>query len=984
MTENLASEIDKATWTRKFTNEEADKLVLDCIDRAAGEHAARYPPTSMSDVARHLQAAQQCFEQHTRRERTPSVWKASIEAKIASSLLKISLLKRKLSGETLGAKDTTAARRTMREENLVLDIKCDLTTAISRIEERIRVYQSKIIGYEKRLEFRKHNRSFELYRRRFYRQLTEEKPVEHSVPESAIKDYWSTMWIERPSNSAEYSEYLEDFLNDKEENNVFPSAAEFDDIVKYLPNWKAAGPDGVYNFFIKRCTTLHEHLYRIVRDICLSGLEQEAWFYRGITYLIPKGVPLRGSDFRPITCMSNLYKLTTKCVTRVMNLEVSRRQLLAENQLGTVAQVQGAKEQALLNIAINQEHKNSLMTTWIDVNKAFDSVDHVYLIECIKRLNFPPWILAFLRSIISKWEIAIRSGREEILHKKIERGILQGDSLSPLLFVLCIDPLSRKLNGLFPKVSVSTENGMHTTNHLLFVDDLKLFSEHKEVLQAMTAETERFFRVVGLDINREKSATNSQECVETAMLLEGAQGYKYLGIIEDSTSRPTMESYDKVKTELCARVERLCQTRLNGKNSMKAITEHAINLINYYIGLLRLEPQHFKDLDDDVRHILTKHGMHMQPGCLERLYLPRTELGRGLVNIEFRSEQMLLQLFGMLSESAAVSTRRAAILKVERVNNTHLGTIPAYLRSRYAFGSSPTLKALTVAQSDLLYSEISKKTLHAKLYKARDNALVSVADSSTWLKHGNVRPQDEARYCYLQDRNYFHGESGMCPHCRERVKTVDHLATQCDRMLYHDYLRRHNEVVRCIHLGLCAKYGIRAFPRMRNHSVQEIVANENAEIRVDTRVRTAIKIDANRPDIFLYDKKRREIVLIEIGITSQDRLQTVETEKKRKYDVLANKLGLEYKCRTRIIPYVMTWDGIVTKLHKKYAQDIGISESVEAYIQAIVLRKTLESISYESRRGHEPPEETPRPTSVSLSTELERTATAGVAAIQIS
>ena len=71
------------------------------------------------------------------------------------------------------------------------------------------------------------------------------------------------------------------------------------------------------------------------------------------------------------------------------------------------------------------------------------------------------------------------------------------------------------------------------------------------------------------------------------------------------------------------------------------------------------------------------------------------------------------------------------------------------------------------------------------------------------------------------------------------------------------------------------------------------------------------------------------------------------------------------------------------KLHKKYAQDIGISESVEAYIQAIVLRKTLENISYESRREHESPEETPRSTSVSLSTELEQTATAGVAAIQI-
>ncbi|KAI5169672.1 hypothetical protein PAEPH01_0905 [Pancytospora epiphaga] len=64
-------------------------------------------------------------------------------------------------------------------------------------------------------------------------------------------------------------------------------------------------------------------------------------------------------------------------------------------------------------------------------------------------------------------------------------------------------------------------------------------------------------------------------------------------------------------------------------------------------------------------------------------------------------------------------------------------------------------------------------------------------------------------------------------------------------MLYHDYTRKHNKVVRCIHLSLCTKYEIKAHTHMRSHSVQEIVANKNVKIRVDTRVRTAIKVDAN-------------------------------------------------------------------------------------------------------------------------------------------
>ncbi|KAF9763183.1 Retrovirus-related Pol polyprotein from type-2 retrotransposable element R2DM, partial [Nosema granulosis] len=204
-------------------------------------------------------------------------------------------------------------------------------------------------------------------------------------------------------------------------------------------------------------------------------------------------MPTRGSDFRPITCMSNLYKLTTKCITKVMQILVEERGLLAENQLGTVRLVQGAKEQAMLNIAVNKEYKNSLKTMWIDVKKAYDSVDHAYLVACIERLNLPQWIGEFLKSTIKKWHIEIRAGSEMILEKKIERGILQGDSLSPLLFVLCMDPLSRKLNSKYPKVGVQTDNQSFVTNHLLFIDDLKLLAENEDNLKAMKEETKEFF-----------------------------------------------------------------------------------------------------------------------------------------------------------------------------------------------------------------------------------------------------------------------------------------------------------------------------------------------------------------------------------------------------------------------------------------------------------------------------------------------------------
>ncbi|KAI5173374.1 hypothetical protein PAEPH01_1926 [Pancytospora epiphaga] len=88
-----------------------------------------------------------------------------------------------------------------------------------------------------------------------------------------------------------------------------------------------------------------------------------------------------------------------------------------------------------------------------------------------------------------------------------------------------------------------------------------------------------------------------------------------------------------------------------------------------------------------------------------------------------------------------------------------------------------TAKSLGAAQIAQLYSDILKKDRHKKLYNVRENEQASVVDSSVWLKHGNVRPQDEARYCYLHICNMFGGETGTCPHCKKRSKTVDHLAT---------------------------------------------------------------------------------------------------------------------------------------------------------------------------------------------------------------
>ena len=105
---------------------------------------------------------------------------------------------------------------------------------------------------------------------------------------------------------------------------------------------------------------------------------------------------------------------------------------------------------------------------------------------------------------------------------------------------------------------------------------------------------------------------------------------------------------------------------------------------------------------------------------------------------------------------------------------------------------------------------------------------------------------------------------------------------------------------------LCNKYGIVRRSKLRIHSVQETASNREVTINIDTRANTAIKIEASKSDILIIDRKCKLIIIIEIGTTSVNQLITVETEKKRNSDILANHLGQLHKMKTKIILWVMT------------------------------------------------------------------------------
>ncbi|EQB62329.1 hypothetical protein NAPIS_ORF00094 [Vairimorpha apis BRL 01] len=77
----------------------------------------------------------------------------------------------------------------------------------------------------------------------------------------------------------------------------------------------------------------------------------------------------------------------------------------------------------------------------------------------------------------------------------------------------------------------------------------------------------------------------------------------------------------------------------------------------------------------------------------------------------------------------------------------------------------------------------------------------------------------------------------MCSHLNQSKRKIDHMATRCKKMLGHNYIRRHNEIP--------------SGKRLRTHSVKQIIANKFIEIRVDTSIKTDVKIRYNKLDIII-------------------------------------------------------------------------------------------------------------------------------------
>merc|ERR1711911_225066 len=143
-----------------------------------------------------------------------------------------------------------------------------------------------------------------------------------------------------------------------------------------------------------------------------------------------------------------MWKLLTGIFSEKMYQHLEEKELLPDEQKGCRKNSRGTKDQLLIDKMILKDAKKgkNLAMAWIDYKKAYDMVPHSWILEAMNMFKVAGNVAELLRCSMDNWRTQLMGNGTILGTVNIERGIFQGDSLSPLLFVMIMIPLSRRLN----------------------------------------------------------------------------------------------------------------------------------------------------------------------------------------------------------------------------------------------------------------------------------------------------------------------------------------------------------------------------------------------------------------------------------------------------------------------------------------------------------------------------------------------------------
>ena len=321
----------------------------------------------------------------------------------------------------------------------------------------------------------------------------------------------------------------------------------------------------VQGFWLKKFTVLHDRIV-VQLNRCLSDGYVPIKMTKGRTTLIMKDKNKGNvaSNYRPITCLPLIWKLLTGIIADGMYIFLESRDLLPHEQKGSRKKSRGTHDQLFIDKRIMKEvkeRKKNVAMAWVDYKKAYDMIPHSWLEECLEIFGIADNVKKLLSNSMKTWRTELKSCGESLGDVQIKRGIFQGDSLSPLLFVVALTPMSMILRNIHHGYEFRNKERI---NHLLFMDDLKLYAKNEKGLDSLIQTVHVFSSDIGMQFGIDKCATvvikrGKVIASDEIMLPDESRiksmnedySYKYLGVLES----------DQVKQkEMKRQIKKLVQT----------------------------------------------------------------------------------------------------------------------------------------------------------------------------------------------------------------------------------------------------------------------------------------------------------------------------------------------------------------------------------------------------------------------------------------
>ncbi|RVW90400.1 Transposon TX1 uncharacterized 149 kDa protein [Vitis vinifera] len=273
---------------------------------------------------------------------------------------------------------------------------------------------------------------------------------------------------------------------------------------------KAPGPDGFTIAVFQDCwDVIKEDLVRVFTEFHRSGIINQSTNASFIVLIPKKSMSRRISDYRPISLITSLYKIIAKVLAGRL------RGVLHE----TIHSTQGAFVQGrqildavlIANEIVDEKRRTGEegVVFKIDFEKAYDHVSWDFLDHVLEMKGFSLRWRKWMRGCLSSVSYAVLVNGNAKGWVKASRGLRQGDPLSPFLFTIVADVLSRMLLKAEERnVLEGFRVGRNRTrvSHLQFADDTIFFSSTREEdLMTLKSVLLVFGHISGLKVNLDKS-----------------------------------------------------------------------------------------------------------------------------------------------------------------------------------------------------------------------------------------------------------------------------------------------------------------------------------------------------------------------------------------------------------------------------------------------------------------------------------------------